>query len=132
MKIKGLTNELGTASKLVFTCRNANNDASFAMNTVTTTFTATTVNRTPNTAETWEEYIFYINFKQQSTTVGTVPTTETGIGEKNEGKGWENSDETDYSKFDLRIYTNDPAKEATQSVKAQIYVSDVVIEPYIE
>ena len=132
LKIKGLTNELGTASKLVFTCRNANNDASFAMNTVTTTFTATTVNRTPNTAETWEEYIFYINFKQQSTTVGTVPTTETGIGEKNEGKGWENSDETDYSKFDLRIYTNDPAKEATQSVKAQIYVSDVVIEPYIE
>lgn len=140
LKVKGNANgkkttvneeEKDAVSRLVFTCRNADNSASFGIST-NQSFTATTVNKQPNTADVWEEYSFYINFSKKSSTVGTVPTTELGSGEKNEGKGWaEEVTAADYARFDLRVYTNDPATADVPSCTATISISDVVIEPYI-
>lgn len=117
LKVKGSTNGAGTASKLVFTCRNAANDASFAASTKADTFTATTVSKTPAAADTWEDYTFYINFSQKSATVGTATLSD--------------SSASDYSKFDLRIYTNDAATSSVTSNTATIYISDVKMEPYV-
>lgn len=131
MKIKGATDTAGAISKLVFTCRNADNTNSFAMSTNVENYTATTATKVPAKADTWEEYSFYIDFSQKSTTAGTVPTTELGAGEKNEGKGWSDSTASDYAKIDLRIYTNNAATAELQSNTAKIYISDVVMEPYV-
>ena len=131
LKVKGSKNEAGNVSKLVFTCRNADNSSSFGTAT-NQNFLATTVSVTPKTADTWEDYIFYINFDKKSTAVGTVPTTGIEEGGNNYTKRWIDSSASDYSKFDLRIYTNDAATAAVQSNTAKIYISDVVMEPYVE
>lgn len=130
LKVKGDTNKAGTVSKLVFTCRNADNSSSFGASTSSENFLATTVSVTPKTANTWEEYIFYINFNKKSTAVGTVPTTDIDEKGNNYAKRWIDSEPSDYSKFDLRIYTNDAATSSVTSNKATIYISDVVMEPY--
>lgn len=117
LKVKGSTNGAGNVSKLVFTCRNAANDASFAASTKTDSFTATTVSKTPAAADTWEDYTFYINFSQKSATVGSATLSD--------------SSASDYSKFDLRIYTNDAATSSITSNTATIYISDVKMEPYV-
>lgn len=116
LKIKGNTNEKSVISRLVFTCRNAANNASFAMST-NQTFGATTVSKQPAAADTWEDFSFYINFAQKANTVGTTSLSD--------------SEAADYARFDLRVYTNDAATESVQSCKATISISDVVIEPYI-
>lgn len=130
MKIKGDTNDGGTISKLVITCRNADNTSSFGAST-SQSFPATTVSVTPKTAKAWEDYVFYINFDKKSTTVGTVPTTNIDEGQSNYEKRWIDSEASDYSKIDLRIYTNDAATSTTTSNTATIYISDVKMEPYV-
>lgn len=113
------------ASKLVITCRNADNSSSFATST-NQTFTATTVSKTP-TDRYWNEFTIYINLAQKSTTVGTVPTT----GNELEKKGWKETSASDYAKFDLRFYTNNNASDSIQKVVSKIYISDLVMEPYV-
>lgn len=113
------------ASKLVITCRNADNSSSFATST-NQTFSATTVSKTPDNRN-WMDFTIYINLAQKSTTVGTVPTT----GNNLETKGWKETSASDYAKFDLRFYTNNNASESTQKVVSKIYISDLVMEPYV-
>lgn len=113
------------ASKLVITCRNADNSSSFATST-NQTFTATTVSKTP-TDRYWNDFTIYINLAQKSTTVGTVPTE----GEDVETKGWKETSASDYAKFDLRFYTNNNASSSMQKVVSKIYISDLVMEPYV-
>lgn len=113
------------ASKLVITCRNADNSSSFATST-NQTFSATTVSKTPGNRN-WMDFTIYINLAQKSTTVGTVPTT----GNDLEKKGWKETSASDYAKFDLRFYTNNNASESTQKVVSKIYISDLVMEPYV-
>lgn len=113
------------ASKLVITCRNADNSSSFATST-NQTFTATTVSKTP-TDRYWNEFTIYINLAQKSTTVGTVPTT----GNELETKGWKETSASDYAKFDLRFYTNNNASDSIQKVVSKIYISDLALEPYV-
>ena len=130
LKVKGSTNDAGTVSKLVFTCRNADNSSSFGAAT-NQNFLATTVSVTPGAADTWQDYTFYINFDKKSTAVGTVPTNGIEEGGNNYAKRWIDSSASDYSKFDLRIYTNDAATADVQSNTATIYISDVKMEPYV-
>lgn len=113
------------ASKLVITCRNADNSSSFATST-NQTFSATTVSKTPGNRN-WMDFIIYINLAQKSTAVGTVPTE----GKDVETKGWKETSASDYAKFDLRFYTNNNASESTQKVVSKIYISDLVMEPYV-
>lgn len=113
------------ASKLVITCRNADHSSSFATST-NQTFSATTVSKTPDNRE-WNDFTIYINLAQKSTTVGTVPTE----GKDVETKGWKETSASDYAKFDLRFYTNNNASESTQKVVSKIYISDLVMEPYV-
>lgn len=130
LKVKGGKTTAGSTSKLVFTCRNADNSSSFGAAT-NQNFLATTVSVTPDAANTWQEYIFYINFDKKSTAVGTVPTDKIEEGQTNYAKRWIDSSASDYSKFDLRIYTNDAATSSVTSNTATIYISDVKMEPYV-
>ena len=116
------------ASKLVITCRNADNSSSFATST-NQTFSATTVSKTPGNRN-WMDFIIYINLAQKSKTVGTVITDELDKNYKEEND-WKNTSTSDYAKFDLRFYTNNNASESTQKVVSKIYISDLVMEPYV-
>lgn len=107
---------LNGSSKIMITCRNADNSGSFGAST-SQKFSATTVSVTPKVAGTWEDYTFFIDFSQKSSSVGSATL--------------EASNASDYSKFDLRIYTNDNATETIQAKKSTIYISDVTIEPYL-
>ena len=110
-----------TVSTLVFTCKAKSSERytySFAASTKPDTFTATTVSKKPAGAGTWEEFTFYINFKQLSSTVGS------GIDGTSDTKFFVDATPEDYSGFDLRVYTNN----ANQ--KPVIYISDVKIEQY--
>ena len=113
------------ASKLVITCRNADDSSSFATST-NQTFSATTVSKTPGNRN-WMDFIIYINLAQKSTAVGTVPTE----GKDVETKGWKETSASDYAKFDLRFYTNNSASSSIQKVVSKIYISDLVMEPYV-
>ena len=126
LKIKGvLDTQYNEMSKLVFTCRNANNKASFAISKSTSeeSFTATTVTITPKADNTWENLDLYINFAKKSTDApgGSVKIID--------------SEPTDFTKFDLRVYTNNPVKTTPEgedlSNTATIYISDVKMEPYV-
>ena len=124
LKIKGKADtKYGEISKLVFTCRNATNKASFAITTNVTNFAATTVTNTPKQVDTWEELTLYINFSKQS---GEAPGSSVNLSD---------ASSDDYAKFDLRIYTNNPVKTTPEgedlSNTAEIYISDVVMEPYV-
>lgn len=112
---------LNGASKIAITCRNADNSSSFAAST-NQNFTATSVGKTP-TDNQWLDFTIYINFSKKSTTVGTVPAS----GEKS----WVDTTSDDYSKFDLRFYTNNNASAEVQKVVSKIYITDLVMEPYI-
>lgn len=129
LKIKSNENELKKISPVVFTCKSKNlaDDHyrwSFAASANASSFVATTVSVTPTAADTWQEYIFYIDFSQISSTVGSV----TG----KDGKVFSSATPEDLIGFDLRIYTNSPADANITSVGATIYVSDVTMEPYQE
>lgn len=116
------------ASKLVITCRNADNSSSFATST-NQTFTATTVSKTPTDRD-WNEFTIYINLAKKSKTVGTV-NTDTADEKYDEANDWKDTSTNDYAKFDLRFYTNNNASESTQKVVSKIYISDLVMEPYV-
>ncbi len=116
------------ASKLVITCRNADNSSSFATST-NQTFSATTVSKTPGNRN-WMDFTIYINLAQKSKTVGTVITDELDENYKEEND-WKNTSTSDYAKFDLRFYTNNNASKDTQKVVSKIYISDLVMEPYV-
>lgn len=125
LKIKGKADsQYSETSKLVFTCRNANNNASFAISTSTNedTFTATTVSKTPASPDTWEDLTLYINFAKKST---DAPGSKVNIID---------TVADDLTKFDLRVYTNNPVKTTPEgedlSNTATIYIADVVMEPY--
>ena len=105
----------------MITCRNADSSSSFAAS-ANQNFTATNVGKTP-TDNQWLDFTIYINFSKKSTTVGTVPES----GEKS----WVDTTSDDYSKFDLRFYTNNNASAEVQKVVSKIYISDLVMEPYI-
>lgn len=110
-----------TVSTLVFTCKAKSSERytySFAASTKPDTFTATTVSKKPAGAGTWEEFIFYINFKQLSSTVGS------GINGTDDKKFFVDATPEDYSGFDLRVYTNNDKQ------KPVIYISDIKIEQY--
>lgn len=137
LQIKSNENELKKISPLVFTCKSKNltDDHykwSFAASTNPTSFNketgATTVSVTPSTSDTWQEYVFYIDFSLISSTTGSIPGSNT----QNPAKFESSSDADIESGFDLRIYTNSAATAAIQSVNATIYVSDVIMEPYQE
>lgn len=119
LKIKGELTDAGTVSKLVFTCRNADNDASFAAGTNPSSFTATMATVTPDEAATWQDYTFYVDFSKKATNVGSNIT-------------FSDTEASDYAAFDLRIYTNDAGTETVTSNTAKIYISDVVMEAYTE
>lgn len=104
-------------AKLVLTCRNADNSASFAINT-NTNFTATSVGVTPQTTQ-WQTLVVYIDFSKKYGTVGGKVTE------------WVTTTLSDYRAFDLRFYTNNDATETIQKVVSKIYISDLVMEPYV-
>lgn len=109
-----------TVSTIVFTCKAKSADRytwSFAASTTPDKFTSTTVSTKPSGAGTWEEFSFYINFKQVSSTIGTIDGTDPT-------KYFSDSTESDYNGFDLRIYTSN------SGLKPTIYISDVKIEQY--
>lgn len=109
-----------TVSTIVFTCKAKSADRytwSFAASTTPDKFTSTTVSTKPSVAGTWEEFSFYINFKQVSSTIGTIDGTDPT-------KYFSDSTESDYNGFDLRIYTSN------SGLKPTIYISDAKIEQY--
>lgn len=109
-----------TVSTIMFTCKAKSADRytwSFAASTTPETFTSTIINKKPANAGTWEDFSFFINFKQVSSTIGTIDGTDAS-------KYFSEATESDYNGFDLRIYTNN------ENVKSTIYISDVKIEQY--
>lgn len=121
-KIKAdVSDGASTVSTLMFTCKAKSSDRytySFAASTKPDTFTATAVNKKPDSAGTWEEFTFYINFKLLSSTVGS------GIDGTSDTKFFVDATPEDYNGFDLRVYTNN------SNLKPVIYISDVKIEQY--
>lgn len=128
MKTKGENDGTGTISKVSFCCRSKDNAAAFsiattisAINTHATNNSGSTIiTKGQGTAETWEEFTFYINFGKKTDNVnpsGTSKLTDTT--------------KDDYSVFDLRFYTNNPATSSVTSNTATIYISDVKMEPYV-
>lgn len=117
LKLKAEHNGSAVA-KHVFTCRNAANNASFqaSANADLSGNVATTVTKGLAIKDTWETFTFYINFAQKSTTVGSTALSA--------------SEATDYSKFDLRVYTSTAKSTPEKDITDVIYISDVVIEPY--
>lgn len=130
LKIKANTNEKASISKLMFTFRNASNTHSYLVATTVETLTAasgnkaTTVSKAPANADTWETFSIYINLSKKSTTVGSI--LEADVNSK-----VIDSTPEDYSRFDLRVYTNDAATASKTSVVSTISISDVILEPYI-
>ena len=111
--------ELGTKSKLSFTCKSKDLETtdrykwSFAMGTSPDACSATLLGVTPQVVGEWESYTFYIDFSKVASTVTSKPELV-------------ESSPKDYNGFDLRIYTDNKGK------KSVIYVSDVTMEPYQE
>lgn len=103
------------ATKMVFTCRNTDNSASFKVNALPALAAeVTTVSATPGTD--WTPYTFYIDFSKKSASVGTVPSS--GV--------CDDATADDYKTFELRIYPGTGKTVTTET----IYVSDVTLEPY--
>lgn len=128
MKTKGENDGTGTISKVSFCCRSKDNAAAFsiattisAINTHATNNSGSTIiTKGQGTADTWEEFTFYINFGKKTDNTNPGGTTKLTDTTKD-----------DYSVFDLRFYTNNPATAEVQSNTATIYISDVTIEPYV-
>lgn len=116
-------------SKLVITCRNADNSSSFAVST-NQTFLATNVSKEPAARGQWENFVIYINLAQKSKTVGTV-VTDSSNEKYEEANDWKVTSASDYAKFDLRFYTNNSASSSIQKVVSKIYISDLALEPYV-
>ena len=106
--------------KVVVTCRNAANNASFAAVAVPDfeNVKANTVTYTVNTNDEWDTYTTYFDFSNKNTSVGSVAE-------------WIPTTSDDYKKIDVRFYTNNPTKEGKE-LTSTIYISDVELVPYKE
>lgn len=116
--------ELSDAAKIVVTCRNAKDDASFALTSSSTSIektgtTSTTI--TPTNKDTWESFTAYIYFGKKHGTVGT-PTADKMLDVTSD----------DLQKIDIRFYTNNPSSAEGEKITATIFISDVKLEPYKE
>lgn len=116
--------ELSDAAKIVVTCRNAKDDASFALTSSSTSIDGTGTTSTtiiPANKDTWESFTAYIYFGKKHTTVGT-PGAEKMLEATAE----------DLQKIDIRFYTNNPSSADGEKITATIFISDVKLEPYIQ
>ena len=116
--------ELSDAAKIVVTCRNAKDDASFALTSSSTSIDGTGTTSTtiiPANKDTWESFTAYIYFGKKHATVGT-PGAENMLEATAE----------DLQKIDIRFYTNNPSSADGEKITATIFISDVKLEPYIQ
>lgn len=116
--------ELSDAAKIVVTCRNAKDNASFALTSSSTSIDGTGTTSTtiiPANKDTWESFTAYIYFGKKHTTVGT-PGAEKMLEATAE----------DLQKIDIRFYTNNPSSADGEKITATIFISDVKLEPYIQ
>lgn len=116
--------ELSDAAKIVVTCRNAKDDASFALTSSSTSIDGTGTTSTtiiPANKDTWESFTAYIYFGKKHATVGT-PGAEKMLEATAE----------DLQKIDIRFYTNNPSSADGEKITATIFISDVKLEPYIQ
>lgn len=116
--------ELSDAAKIVVTCRNAKDGASFALTSSSTSIDGTGTTSTtiiPANKDTWESFTAYIYFGKKHTTVGT-PGAEKMLEATAE----------DLQKIDIRFYTNNPSSADGEKITATIFISDVKLEPYIQ
>lgn len=115
---------LSDAAKIVVTCRNAKDDASFALTSSSTSIDGTGTTSTtiiPANKDTWESFTAYIYFGKKHATVGTP-----GAGKMLEATA------EDLQKIDIRFYTNNPSSADGEKITATIFISDVKLEPYIQ
>lgn len=116
--------ELSDAAKIVVTCRNAKDGASFALTSSSTSIDGTGTTSTtiiPANKDTWESFTAYIYFGKKHATVGT-PGAENMLEATAE----------DLQKIDIRFYTNNPSSADGEKITATIFISDVKLEPYIQ
>ena len=116
--------ELSDAAKIVVTCRNAKDGASFALTSSSTSIDGTGTTSTtiiPANKDTWESFTAYIYFGKKHTTVGT-PGAEKMLEATAE----------DLQKIDIRFYTNNPTSKEGEKITATIFISEVTLEPYIK
>lgn len=116
--------ELSDAAKIVVTCRNAKDDASFALTSSSTSIDGTGTTSTtiiPANKDTWESFTAYIYFGMKHATVGT-PGAEKMLEATAE----------DLQKIDIRFYTNNPTSKEGEKITATIFISEVTLEPYIK
>lgn len=117
--------ELSDAAKIVVTCRNSVDDASFAMSgssSIADNATTTTMTVSDLVKDTWKECVAYIHFGRKSTAVGSV-TSSKPMGD---------SETSDLQKIDIRFYTNNPSSADGEKITATIFISEVTLEPYIK
>lgn len=108
-------------AKIYVVCRNAANDASFAIiNNATSNPTAT--NSTKDLTGEWADYAFYIYFDKKLT------GSPTSLGSKQ----WETTGAEDYKSIQIRISTTGTQATADATPKqVDISITDVKLEPYI-
>lgn len=117
--------ELSDAAKVVVTCRNSVDDASFAMSgssSIADNATTTTMTVSDLVKDTWKECVAYIHFGRKSTAVGSVTGSKPMV----------DSETSDLQKIDIRFYTNNPSSADGEKITATIFISDVTLEPYIK
>lgn len=117
--------ELSDAAKIVVTCRNSVDDASFAMSgssSIADNATTTTMTVSELVKDTWKECVAYIHFGKKSEAVGSVTSQKPMV----------DSETSDLQKIDIRFYTNNPSSADGEKITATIFISEVTLEPYIK
>lgn len=117
--------ELPDAAKIVITCRNSVDNASFAMSgssSISDDVATTTMTVSDLVKDTWKECVAYIHFGKKSEAVGSVT----------DSKPMGDSETSDLQKIDIRFYTNNPTSKEGEKITATIFISDVKLEPYIK
>lgn len=117
--------ELSDAAKIVVTCRNAKDGASFAMSSssyISDDVATTTMTVSDLVKDTWKECVAYIHFGKKSEAVGSVTGSKPMV----------DSETSDLQKIDIRFYTNNPSSADGEKITATIFISDVTLEPYIK
>ena len=108
-------------AKIYVVCRNAANDASFAIiNNATSDPTAT--NSTKDLTGEWADYAFYVYFDKK------LSGSPTSLGNKQ----WETTGAGDYQNIQIRISTTGTQATADATPKqVDLSITDVKLEPYI-
>lgn len=117
--------ELSDAAKVVVTCRNSVDGASFAMSSssyISDDVATTTMTVSDLVKDTWKECVAYIHFGKKSEAVGSVTGSKPMV----------DSETSDLQKIDIRFYTNNPSSADGEKITATIFISDVTLEPYIK